>query len=151
MRTVACHLGVRRILPQLTLLYARTPLPFLLRLARAGARHCCAETPAQPVGSQIYFQDTGVSSTEINWVAPSTGTYNAPILGYKLQMKQLCALGNVAINDRAGSAITGATLDALTDCTANYVSGFTEPVTATIAAGRQPAVAPSRALSHVPR
>ena len=64
-------------------------------------------------------------------MAPSTGTYNAPILGYKLQMKQLCALGNVAINDRAGTAITGATLDALTDCTATYSAGFTEPVTAT--------------------
>ena len=29
-------------------------------------------------------------STELNWRAPSSGTYLSPILGYKIQMKQLC-------------------------------------------------------------
>jgi hypothetical protein len=90
-----------------------------------------AETPAQPVGSQIYFQDTGTSSSKILWNEPHKGTYNAPILGYKLQMKQLC-LADVAgtlVKDADNNNLDYA--DAYYDCAATYSTGFTEPVAAT--------------------
>ena len=95
----------------------------------------CTETSSLPNsvnGEQMYFQDTGVSSTEINWQAPNTGTYNAPILGYKIQMKQLC-VGDVAgtlVSDASGGAVDYQQ-DAVYDCTGTYAAGDTEPVAVT--------------------
>jgi hypothetical protein len=91
-----------------------------------------SSVPNQVNGDQIYYQDTGVTSTEINWQAPNSGTYSSPILGYKIEMKILCT-GDVAgtlVSDADGGTIDYQQ-DAVYDCAYNYETGFSEPVSAT--------------------
>ena len=88
-----------------------------------GSRRCSSVAP--PTG-------TCPQSTEINWQAPNTGTYASPILGYKIQMKQLCSadVAGTLISDSGGTAIDYQT-STVYDCAGTYSTGFTEPVTAT--------------------
>ena len=71
-------------------------------------------------------------SAEINWQAPNRGTYTSPILGYKIQMKQLCSadVAGTLISDQDGTAVDYQT-NTVYDCAGTYETGFTEPVTAT--------------------
>jgi hypothetical protein len=71
-------------------------------------------------------------STEINWQAPATGTYSSPILGYKIQMKQLCTadVAGTSVADAAGNNVDYLQT-AVYDCSGTYQTGFTEPAVAT--------------------
>eukprot|EP01043_Picozoa_sp_COSAG02_P039905 COSAG02_NODE_3187_length_7206_cov_2.390038_1_plen_1810_part_01 len=75
-----------------------------------------------------------LQSTEINWRAPSSGTYSSPILGYKIQMKKLCQadVSGTSVADLDDNSIDYLQ-SAVYDCAGTYQSDFTEPVVATAA------------------
>ena len=115
-----------------------------LALVVAGCSSLAAaqsEVPDTVEGTKIFQMKTGTQTTQINWVAPTLGTHEASILGYKLQMQEVCAV-TVPVTDAETvtlqSAVTtayGATgtfVDSSSSCSTNYVSTDAEPICVTV-------------------
>jgi len=99
------------------------------------------ETPDVIVGTTVHMTRTGTQTTRINWVKPGLGTHQADILGYKLQMQEVCAVTSpVTSTDSATTLQTAVTTaygttgftDSGVSCNLDYASTATEPVCVTV-------------------